>query len=404
MKLKSMPEDFRVEELTHIKPSNGPFGLYRLDKCGLGTPEAMQAILHKWQISRKDISYGGMKDRHADTTQYLTIFRGPHSGLTDRSFQLEYLGQCPQPFHAKDIAANRFDIYLRRIATEDKEALSERCKLIQETGVANYFDDQRFGSIGYCGEIIGVPWCLGNYERTIYLAMAEPNQHDRPREKEQKEILREYWGDWIKCKALLERSHRRSVVTYLCDHPTDFKRAVSLIRIDLRSIYIAAFQSWVWNRWLSKLIVDGTGESNVEYLSSACGPIAIPLLKPTFEIAGSSLQQLKLPLPSARQHEWPSGTLESLEQVLAPLQMDVRQMRLKYPRDTFFSRGDRAAWLMPQEMDFGWGDDSYNPGFQCLRLTFVLPRGAYATMVVRYLFNEPIQEIDEESAQESAFD
>ena len=55
----------------------------------------MQYILHKWQLSRKDLSYGGMKDRHADTTQYLTIFRGPHSGLTDKSFQLADLSTLP---------------------------------------------------------------------------------------------------------------------------------------------------------------------------------------------------------------------------------------------------------------------------------------------------------------------
>jgi tRNA pseudouridine13 synthase len=267
--------------------------------------------------------------------------------------------------------------------------------LIQKTGVVNYFDDQRFGSIGFCGEIIGVPWCLGNYERALYLAMAEPNIHDRPREKEQKQILRDYWGDWLKCKALLDRSHRRSVVTYLCDHATDFKRAVALIRQDLRGIYVSAFQSWVWNRWLSKLIEANVGESDLEYLESACGRLAIPTIAPTMQIGGRSLDRLDLPLPSARQHEWPAGTLDLLEEVLKPLQMDVRQMRLKYPRDTFFSRGFRSAWLIAQGMTFDWAEDSLNPGSDSLRLCFVLPRGAYATMVVRYLFNEAL-DLEEE--------
>lgn len=401
MKLKTLPEDFRVEEITDVRPTRGQFGLYRLDKCGLGTPEAMQAILHKWQIGRKDISYGGMKDRHADTTQYLTIFRGPHSGLTDRSFQLEYLGQHSHPFHAKDIVANRFEIRLRRITPDKKPSLNDRCKLIQQTGVVNYFDDQRFGSIGFCGELIGVPWCLGNYERALYLAMAEPNMHDRPREKEQKQILRDYWGDWLKCKALLERSHRRSVVTYLVDHPTDFKRAVALIRQDLRGIYVSAFQSWVWNRWLSKLIETNVEAKQIEFLDSACGPLAIPTTSPDVEIGGYTLRRLDLPLPSARQHDWPTNTLDVLESVLQPLQIDVRQMRLKYPRDTFFSRGVRSAWLVARDMSFEWEADSLNPGFECLRLCFVLPRGAYATMVVRYLFNEAIMpEFDENESDD----
>ncbi len=81
---------------------------------------------------------------------------------------------------------------------------------------------------------------MGDYERALYLAIAEANSHDRPREKEQKEILRQLWGNWLECKAKLDRSHRRSIVTYLVDHPTDFKaRALALLRSDLRSIYMA---------------------------------------------------------------------------------------------------------------------------------------------------------------------
>lgn len=404
MKLKTLPEDFRVEEITDVRPTKGPFGFYRLDKCGLGTPEAMQYILHKWDLSRKDLSYGGMKDRHADTTQYLSIFRGPHSGLTDKSFQMEYLGQITHPYHAKDIVANRFEIRLRRIGADQAASLNDRCRFIQQTGVVNYFDDQRFGSIGFCGELIAVSWCLTNYERALFLAMAEPNLHDRPREKEQKEILRDYWGDWLKCKALLDRSHRRSIVTYLCDHPTDFKRAVALIRQDLRGIYVSAFQSWVWNRWLSQLIEQSAGSSPLDRLDSLSGQLAIPIAKFEGTVGGTSLLDLELPLPSARQHDWPHGTLASLEEVLAPLQMDVRQMRLKYPRDTFFSKGFRTAWLSPKDFTFEWEPDSLNPNFQSLKLGFVLQRGAYATMVVRYLFNESIaSDPDEEQPEETEF-
>jgi tRNA pseudouridine13 synthase len=193
-------------------------------------------------------------------------------------------------------------------------------------------------------------------------------------------------------------------VTYLCDHPTDFKRAVAIIRQDLRGIYVAAFQSWVWNRWLSKLIEAQAGVEQVEYLESACGPLAIPVQQPDFSIGGTTLRRLELPLPCARQHEWPANTSETLQEVLGPLNMDVKQMRLKFPRDTFFSRGVRAAWLVAGDMTYGWGADSLNPGFECLRLTFELPRGAYATMVVRYLFNESIVEADEDSQEDSSFE
>ncbi len=166
----------------------------------------------------------------------------------------------------------------------------------------------------------------------------------------------------------MDRSHRRSIVTYLCDHPTDFKRAVALIRQDLRGIYVSAFQSWVWNKWLSQLIIENAGTATLDRLDSLCGPLAIPISKFECSIGNRSIYELDLPLPSARQHDWPNGTLASLEEILLPLQMDVRQMRLKYPRDTFFSKGTRAAWLTAQDFSFEWEPDSLNPKFPVVKI------------------------------------
>ena len=73
MKLRRLPEDFQVEELTDLVPQHGPFALYRLTKTSIGTPEAISAIVERWNLQRKRISYGGLKDRHAVTTQHLTI-------------------------------------------------------------------------------------------------------------------------------------------------------------------------------------------------------------------------------------------------------------------------------------------------------------------------------------------
>ena len=187
MKLKSTPEDFRVEEITSVRPANGVYAFYRLSKAGMGTPEAIAEVLSHWNIERRRISYGGLKDRHATTLQHFSIAHGPKTGFTDRSMQVEYLGQIPRPYHAKDIQANRFEIRLRNIASSYRPQLDRNAEWLGRFGAINYFDDQRFGSIGESGELIGMHWCKLNYERALYIAMAEQNPHDRPREKEQKE-------------------------------------------------------------------------------------------------------------------------------------------------------------------------------------------------------------------------
>jgi tRNA pseudouridine13 synthase len=403
MKLKSTPEDFRVDEITSVRPSNGTHALYRLTKAGLGTPEAIAEVLSRWNIERRRISYGGLKDRHATTLQHFSIAHGPKTGFTDRSMQVEYLGQIPRPFHAKDIQANRFEIRLRKIATSQRERLDRNADWLGRFGAINYFDDQRFGSIGESGELIGMHWCKLNYERALYIALAEQNPHDRPREKEQKEILRTYWGQWEKCKAMLDRSHRRSIVTYLLDHPVDFKRALALVRLDLRSIYVAALQSWIWNRWVSTLIDRFNEQKTERHLPSKSGQLALP------DLATEDRQQLwrsqwnvRLPLPSARQHHWPEGTLEDLESVVGELGLTVRELRLKFPRDTFFSRGEREVLLFAKDFRANWESTDSKQGQSDWKLAFELPRGAYATMIIRQLFIEGIEleSIDDTDGEE----
>ncbi|MFO0013831.1 MAG: tRNA pseudouridine(13) synthase TruD [Planctomycetota bacterium] len=384
MKLKSAPEDFCVDELTDVRCSGGAHALYSLRKKGIGTPEAVQEILHQWNLPRHALSYGGLKDRHAVTTQHVSIRGGPRSGIEERSFQLEYLGQVARPFVASDIRGNRFRIRLRGLNRSQRSEFESRIAVTHSHGLVNYFDDQRFGSIGVSGDLIGAAWCKGNYERALYLALAEPNSHDRPREKVQKEILRNRWGDWENCKKELDRSHRRSVVTYLVDHPTDFKRALALVRQDLRGIYAAAFQSWVWNRWLSSLIEERLGGPWVNRMPSRSGGLAVPArLNGEMATEWDDFVSTSLPLPSARIHQWPEGTLPALEKVLESLSMTVREMRFKYPRDTFFSKGMRSVRLVPEELSWSWetADDALERNDWVLG--FTLPRGCYATMAIR---------------------
>jgi tRNA pseudouridine13 synthase len=173
-------------------------------------------------------------------------------------------------------------------------------------------------------------------------------------------------------------------VTFLCDHPTNFKKAISLIRSDLRSIYIAAFQSALWNQWLSKLIESKFGD-NVTRFTSVIGELALPIIGDCDAQTLQWLGNLSLPLPTARQHDWPEDLVGVLDQVLEKYGMERREIRLKYPRDTFFSKGVRPCWLRPREFQYDWTDDELNPGRQALRLSFGLPRGAYATMLVKIL-------------------
>jgi len=403
MKLKSQPEDFVVDELTDFQVTGGSFAFYRLEKSGLGTPEVAQAISSTWNLPRDAVQHGGLKDRHAQTTQHVSIYRGPTRNLEDRSFLLTYLGQANRHFIAKDIVANRFEITLRGLNEETVQLASERLKTLASGGIVNYFDDQRFGSLGISRQFIAQPWCMGDYERALFLAIAEPNVHDRPREKEQKQILRDLWGDWQGCKDRLDRSHRRSIVTFLCDHPTNFKRAIALLRPDLRSIYLAAFQSYLWNRWLSNVLETRIPQEQRTTIESACGPLIVPNAQFDSQSSDLNLSQWLLPLPSGRQKQYPSETVDCLMPLLKQLNMEPHQIRLKFPRDTFFSRGERAVWLEIKDIQHSFSEDEQSPSRSRLDLHFSLPRGAYATMVVKYLTNQDTPSNEESDLSDDSF-
>jgi tRNA pseudouridine13 synthase len=166
MKLKRQPEDFRVEELPLVEGGDfGRFGFYRLTKRGIGTLEAIEAIRRRWNLSGRQISYGGLKDRHAVTIQYLTILDGPDRGLKEGSLDLEPVGRLTHPYGPNQFRGNRFTVVLRDLSPEKARTAEQALEELPRDGLPNYFDDQRFGSVGYDGDFIGRAWLVGDHEK-----------------------------------------------------------------------------------------------------------------------------------------------------------------------------------------------------------------------------------------------
>jgi tRNA pseudouridine13 synthase len=391
LKIKRLPEDFQVEELTAFPANGGSYALYRLKKRSLGTPEAIDEIARRWKIPRHRISYGGLKDKHAVTTQFVTVQNGPRRNLAEQGFELQYRAQAEKPFTPHEISANRFAIVLRDLSEAALARSLEALPQMRVEGLANYFDDQRFGSVGESGEFIAQAWCTGNYERALWLALADPHPDDRTDERRQKEILRELWGKWRECKAALDRSHRRSIVTYLADKPPDrpdYRGAFARLKVDLRGLYLAAFQSCIWNRMLARFL---RREAPAEQLAGVClqlGPV--PFFHGLNAELAARFQNTVLPLPSARlhlNHENPDDapTLKLISEALGEFGLELRQLRVKYPRDSFFSKGLRAVAVAVPNLESHAADDDLYPGRKKLSLRFDLPRGSYATILVKRL-------------------
>jgi len=381
VKQKTLPEDFRVEELSGPLPPGGPYALYRLTKRGLGTPEAIDAVLRRWKIARARVSYGGLKDRHAVTTQSVTICRGPRRDLKQTSFELVYQGQVARPFGPEDMLGNRFQIVLRNLSGADVDRARQGLAAVEHDGLPNYFDQQRFGSVGKSGDFVARAWSAGDYERALWLVLADPNSHDRPRQRAERELVRRHWGDWPACQSALTRSPWRDVVAHLVDRPHDFRGALARVRADLRSLHLASFQSFLWNRMLAELIRRRLRPE--QWIDVSLGRYKLPFFRQLDGPQRESLRGVELPLPSARVRKEEGPWKELVDRALEPLGLSLDRLRIKYPRDSFFSKGSRAAVFFARGLEHGVEDDEVYPGRQRLTVRLELPRGCYATIVTR---------------------
>jgi tRNA pseudouridine13 synthase len=387
MKIKQDPADFQVDELTDLVPSAGPFALYQLEKTGWTTPDAINRLARAWKIPAQRISFGGLKDRHARTTQHITIEHGPQHRFAMPGVNVKFLGQTPQPFASSCITANRFRIVIRDLAAAEAEQALQNTAKARLDGFANYFDDQRFGSVQTGGEFMAKRLVLGDWEGGLKLALIEPYEHDRAAAKQEKAILRKHWGNWSECAKKLARGPTHRLIEHLAAQPGDFRGAVARLRGDLASLYLAAYQSHLWNRLLARWLERNLPPEN--RLTIRLKLHDVPMPRDLSAEQRSNLAGLSLPLPSARLKydeaiagapaDWP----DIMRQILVEEGIDLERMKLQGLRKPFFSRGERANLCEPKNLAAESGFDERNANRTALTLRFDLPRGSYATLLIK---------------------
>ncbi len=147
--LKTIPTDFQVNELVSEKFSgSGEHQLIKIEKSGVTTEDVVKNVSRLINKPVKLISYAGLKDKQALTTQWLSVHLPGES--VEGIEQLEGSGWrvIDSARHNKKLrpgylTGNQFIIRLREISGVE-DAL-KRLEQIKITGVPNYFGEQRFG-------------------------------------------------------------------------------------------------------------------------------------------------------------------------------------------------------------------------------------------------------------------
>lgn len=147
-----LPEDFFVDEDLGFEPTgSGEHALLQIEKTGLNTLQVVESLASHAGVRLMDVGYCGLKDRHAVTRQFFSVYLG-NRAMDFGSFQLPGVRVLSVDRHAQKLRpgshrANGFHIRLREVQG-DKVALAERAQNISDSGVPNYFGEQRFGRNG----------------------------------------------------------------------------------------------------------------------------------------------------------------------------------------------------------------------------------------------------------------
>src|SRR5262249_37813689 len=154
--------------------------------------------------------------------------------------QLHYLGLVAAPFAPEHIRGNRFHILVRDLAKAQLGPAEEALNELRQDGVANYFDDQRFGSVGPDRRFVARYLVTGSFEASLRLALTGHYEFDRAKLKRQKDSLRKHWGDWPRCKAIVPTSGpARGPIEHLLANPGDFRGAVARLQPEQRRLHLA---------------------------------------------------------------------------------------------------------------------------------------------------------------------
>jgi tRNA pseudouridine13 synthase len=149
-RIRSVPEDFRVEEvLGFAADGEGPHVMLTVEKRGANTHWVAGQLARHAGIPPREVGYAGLKDRHAVTVQSFTlnIDRRPEpdwSALPTDEFKVLKSERHRRKLKTGALEGNRFRLMLRDLSVAASD-LRPRLESIQTRGVPNYFGVQRFG-------------------------------------------------------------------------------------------------------------------------------------------------------------------------------------------------------------------------------------------------------------------
>ncbi len=378
MKIKVKPEDFIVKEILKLKLNkNGKYFYFILKKKNLTTLDAINIICKEFKIRKRDIGFSGLKDKRAVTEQYISIAGIDKKTLNSlknfrtKNIELKYIGRGNEPIEIGSHEKNYFEIKIRDLSKREIKKLKDEnnIKFIKKYGFANYYGEQRFGSVRHAKEFIAKHLLRGDFESALkeYILSSKKG--------ELKKFIEENWGNWkkimLKLPMKMELEKKIFKKLYM---GASFLEAFRTIDKEIRAMFLFAYQSYIWNKCLYYYIT-----KNFEYCETDLLKWKIAFYKNITDEEFKKLKEAKIPLIGRKMKLGSDEISNIVKKVLKEEGLEGVKLRIKKMTEIFFKSELRDAVSIPEKLHVGVFKNS-------AKISFIIPRGSYATILIKALF------------------
>jgi len=382
-------------------PKERTISCFQMKKRGIDTITAMNLIERLLNLRPNSISCAGMKDKQAVTSQLISFRSGSNLPLNThydfKKITLTYIGHLKKMIKIGDLLGNNFSITVRRIPLEDEETTRIVKQVHNEMrnfgGFMNYFGSQRFGDIRPNTHLIGKYILRNEIEEAIneYLLAIYPFENEDDKNARAKLAKNADYEEALKYfpKRL---NFEKKIIQGLLKYDRDPEKAFLMLPKHLQTIFVFAFQSYIFNKILSR-----RNELGISFKRAILGDQVILLdalglpSKVVFEVSKKNEEKLNSMIEKGTAA---IGTPlvgyetkiknEYVNQILDEEKVSPEDFRLeRFPR--LSSRGLlRPILCSPLSFEAGnVMDDELNSGLRKITLKFKLPKGSYATILLR---------------------
>jgi len=394
-RLKQSPQDFEVSEISAYPAPDpaGPQTILRVESENWEQHELAEAIARRLRLLPHALQWAGTKDRRAVSTRLFSYLGPPPEG--DLGLPRVRLVEAYRAREGLSLGHHYGNTFAIRVETEDPpaEALPRYAEVREEIerqgGFPNLFGPQRFGEVRPITHEVGRALVRGDADRAVEIYLVEndaasttPGSEARRSYAEHRDparALREFPPAYRFERILLERLAR--------GYPAD--RALRGLSRELRLLFVHAYQSLLFNCWVSgrvarglpldrpvvgdHLLRVGRDGTLASHPGVPVGPDNLAEATRWVEEGGARLAGPLIGYATPPSRGVPG---EILEEILRREGVTRESFRV-FPAPEVASAGAFRPVLVPAPAI------SLEPVTGGIRFGFSLPKGAYATVLLR---------------------